>query len=88
MTAGDESAADLPGAEPDPAVSAAQKRRTLIVNIIRWVLIVLVVAAATFQLWVNWQVVVDTVTEMQWPRVMLAFVGAPFFIYLARWKIR
>jgi len=37
---------------------------------------VLVVAAASFQLWLNWQVVVDTVTDMQWPRVVLAFVAA------------
>ncbi|MFB8386185.1 lysylphosphatidylglycerol synthase domain-containing protein [Microbacterium sp. NPDC055910] len=65
---------------PDPTTDApvtpAQRRRAFIVNVIRWVLIVLVVAAASFQLWLNWNVVVETVTDMQWPRVILSFLAA------------
>lgn len=62
--------------ESTPEITPAQRRRTRIVNAVRWVLIVLVVAAAAWQLWINWEQVTATVTDMQWPRVVLAFVAA------------
>ena len=68
--------------DPTPADSApealtpAQRRRTMLVNVIRWVLIALVLVAAGWQLWANWEQVMLTVTDLQWPRVTLAFVAA------------
>lgn len=61
----------------------AQHKRAVVMNVVRWVLLVLVIAAAVWQLWVNWEQVVTTVTEMQWQRVALAFVAAAAGVFFA-----
>jgi uncharacterized membrane protein YbhN (UPF0104 family) len=72
----DSSRPEPSAADASAALSPVQRRRTRIVNAVRWVLIALVVVAAAWQLWVNWEVVTATVTDMQWPRVVLALVAA------------
>lgn len=53
----------------------SSSRRTIIVNIARWTLIALVIAAAVWQLIANWDQVANTVVRMQPQRVTLAFVA-------------
>jgi len=69
--------------------STRPPRRVKLVDVVRWVLIVLVLAATAWQIVVNWQQVVDTVTQMQWHRVALAFVALLFGIAssTASWSV-
>lgn len=53
-----------------------RSRRTVIVNVVRWVLIALVIAAAVWQLLLNWDQVTRTVTAMQPARVAIAILAA------------
>lgn len=46
-----------------------------VVTVLRWVLIAAVLVAVGWQVWVNWNTVLDTVTALQWPRVALAFLA-------------
>ncbi len=65
-------------ATPIPAPGADAKtgrQRTIILNTLRYVLLVLVVAAAVWQLWVNWEVVSSTVSGLQWQRVLVSFLA-------------
>lgn len=63
---------DRDAATPDPAPRSL--RRTLL-NIFRWALIALVIVAAVWQLWVNWEVVTLTVTGLQWHRTVLSLLA-------------
>lgn len=65
-------------ATPVPAPGADSKtarQRTIIINALRYLLVALVVAAAVWQLWVNWEAVAETIAGLQWQRVTLAFVA-------------
>lgn len=53
-----------------------RSRRTLLINVFRWVLIALVIAATAWQLIANWDQVTRTVTAMQPLRVSIAFIAA------------
>lgn len=59
---------------PEPDLPA-RTRKALLINVFRWVLITLVVAATVWQLVMNWDQVTRTVVEMQPARVSLAFVA-------------
>jgi glycosyltransferase 2 family protein len=69
------------------ASEPAAARRVVIgkrlLAILRWVLIALVVVAAVWQIWVNWNSVVLTVTALQWQRVVLAFLAIPPGIFFS-----
>ena len=77
MTLPDEPAAGTPvqrDGDAAPATPAHPLRRRII-NALRWVLIVLVVVAAVWQLWINWEVVTLTVSELQWHRTALSLLA-------------
>lgn len=71
MTASDES---TPEATVPPAGGGRSLKR-IAINTVRWVLIVLVVAAAVWQLWTNWDSVAHTVATLQWHRTVLSLVA-------------
>lgn len=77
MSAFDDASAGAPVEDGavTPAPAPAHPIRRRIINIFRWVLIVLVVAAAVWQLWVNWEVVTLTVSELQWHRTALSLLA-------------
>jgi hypothetical protein len=56
----------------DQKVAGKPALRTTLVNVARTTLIVLVIAAASWQLVTHWQEVADTVAHMQWHRAALA----------------
>lgn len=62
-------------------VSAAAKdkkrssTRSILINIARTVLIVLVIAAAVWQLWTNWGAVAHTIGGLQWHRTALSLLA-------------
>lgn len=60
---------------PPQENSRQRSRKTLIINIFRWVLIALVIVATVWQLVMNWDQVTRTVTAMQPLRVLVAFVA-------------
>ena len=65
-------------ATPIPAPGAdaqTSRQRAIVINVLRYTLLVLVVAAAVWQLWINWEAVKRTITELQWQRVLLSFVA-------------
>jgi hypothetical protein len=65
-------------ATPIPAPGAdaqTSRQRAIVINVLRYTLLVLVVAAAVWQLWINWEAVQKTITELQWQRVVLSFVA-------------
>ncbi|GAB3804794.1 lysylphosphatidylglycerol synthase transmembrane domain-containing protein [Humibacter antri] len=66
-----------------PTVPAHKSTRKIVLSVLRVVLIVAVVAATVWQLWINWNVVLGTVTHMQWPRVVLAFIAILAGIYFS-----
>lgn len=76
----DQSSADEPDLDVDLPTKSTERapltRRTIIVNTLRYVLLALVIVAAIWQLWVNWEAVLRTVTELQWQRVVIAFLAA------------
>ena len=76
MTSPDEPTAGTPVERDDSApATAPHPLRRRIINALRWVLIVLVVVAAVWQLWINWEVVVLTVSELQWHRTALSLLA-------------
>lgn len=53
-------------------------RRSLVstlINIARTVLVILVIAAAVWQLWTNWEQVSHTIADLQWHRTLLSLVA-------------
>jgi hypothetical protein len=54
--------------------NAQRSRRAMLINIARWVLLTLVIAAAVWQLAVNWTAVVHTVGALKWQRTTLSFL--------------
>ncbi|WP_409047322.1 lysylphosphatidylglycerol synthase domain-containing protein [Microbacterium sp. HA-8] len=58
-----------------PTAPPRRSSRARLLNIARWTLILLVVAASVWQVVVNWEQVADTVVGLQWQRVILAFVA-------------
>ena len=75
-----QSSADEPDLDVDLPTKSTERapltRRTIIVNTLRYVLLALVIVASVWQLWVNWEAVLRTVTELQWQRVVIAFLAA------------
>ncbi|MGL1774773.1 hypothetical protein ACSTG3_23370, partial [Vibrio parahaemolyticus] len=67
----------MTGAETPSPRAAAQPTsgRTRALNVVRWTLIVIVVAAATWQLVSNWDNVAATIAQLQPHRVAIAFVA-------------
>lgn len=61
------------GSTPD--APNRKRRGAVALAIFRYVLIAAVIAAAVWQVWVNWNIVVSTVTALQWHRVALAFLA-------------
>lgn len=72
MTEPDESI-DTP-TPPEAATPTRSLRRTII-NVLRWTLVALVVAAAVWQLWANWDSVAHTIADLQWHRTALSLVA-------------
>lgn len=68
-----------------PEDTQAKKRARLkrVISVLRWVLVVAVIAAAIWQVWVNWNSVTQTVTQLQWQRVSLSFVAILFGIFFS-----
>lgn len=60
---------------PDDGESKTNRQRTILINIARYLLLVLVIAAATWQLWVNWNAVTHTIGGLQWQRVAVSLVA-------------
>lgn len=67
-------AASVP-ADAAPAAPRKRSTRALIVNALRTILIVLVIAAAVWQLWTNWDQVAHTIGELQWHRTALSLLA-------------
>jgi hypothetical protein len=59
----------------ESAPRASKRRGALALKIFRYVLVAAVVVAACWQVWVNWNIVVSTVTALQPHRVVLSFVA-------------
>ena len=62
----------------DGSTMPLKKKRTrasMLLNVARILLIVLVVVAAAWQLWVNWPEVAHTIAELQWHRALLSLVA-------------
>ncbi|NYE21031.1 lysylphosphatidylglycerol synthase domain-containing protein [Microbacterium immunditiarum] len=60
----------------EPTTAPARKSgRAVVINVLRWILIALVVAAAVWQLWVNWEAVAFTIGDLQWHRTTLSFIA-------------
>lgn len=77
MTVPDDAPANAPLDDEQaslPSKPAHSLRRTII-NVLRWILIVLVVVAAVWQLWVNWEVVTETVSGLQLHRTALSLLA-------------
>ena len=76
MTTPEESGSSpLQGQGATVAAPAQRSLRPILLNIFRWVLVALVVVAAVWQLWVNWEVVTLTVSGLQWHRTVLSLVA-------------
>jgi uncharacterized membrane protein YbhN (UPF0104 family) len=58
-----------------PARRGSRSWRSLLVNSARTILIVLVIAAAVWQLWVNWDAVAHTLGQLQWHRTLLSLLA-------------
>ncbi|MGN6197332.1 lysylphosphatidylglycerol synthase domain-containing protein [Humibacter sp.] len=58
----------------DSSAPSSSSRRAAVVNVLRWVLLALVIAAAVWQLAVNWTTVIHTVGSLQWHRTLLSFL--------------
>lgn len=58
-----------------PPAKTPRSTRSIVVNALRTVLIVLVVAAAIYQLWINWDEVVFTIADLQWHRTVLSLIA-------------
>lgn len=61
-----------PDATPERPSAEGASPRAMAVTVVRTVLVVLVVIAATWQLVTHWQEVADTVFRLQWHRAILA----------------
>lgn len=63
------------GNDGPPAVTRKRSTRTLVIGALRTLLIVLVIAAAVWQLWTNWDQVAHTISELQWHRAALSLMA-------------
>ncbi|WP_454129856.1 lysylphosphatidylglycerol synthase domain-containing protein [Microbacterium aurum] len=79
----------MTGTEPDETSDKKSSVRTKLINAARTVLIVLVIAAAVWQLWSNWDDVAHTIAELQWHRTALSLVAVVFGIGLSTmsWQV-
>ena len=59
---------------PDPSVKPAPTRREKLINGARYVLLGIVVVAAAYYLWSNWDEVGPRLSEISWPTLVLALV--------------
>lgn len=55
--------------------------RAVITNTLRWLLIAAVLAATTWQLVINWEQVANTLLQMQWQRIAVAFVAVSLGVW-------
>ena len=67
--------ADAAAEGPDVPQKKQRTTASRLLSIVRTLLIVLVVVAAAWQLWVNWPEVAHTVAELQWHRTLLSLVA-------------
>ena len=63
------------GNDGPPAVTRKRSTRTVVIGALRTLLIVLVIAAAVWQLWTNWDQVAHTISELQWHRAALSLMA-------------
>ncbi len=58
-----------------PAEKKTRSARSILINLARTLLIVLVIAAAVWQLWTNWADVANTISGLQWHRTVLSLLA-------------
>lgn len=65
---------DSPQPEPRPGGNARSSTRRRLINLFRWLLLIAVIAAAAYAVYINWTGVSQTLVEMKPLRVAVSFV--------------
>lgn len=73
--AGDATPWDADDIDTPSVVDGKKSIKKHVISIVRLILVLAVIAAAVWQVWVNWNSVLETVTALQWPRVVLSFLA-------------